>query len=191
MVDPYEALDRRFAFARPEDAASWLRATVSARSGIVVRRCERIVLSATNALAWLDTDAGKLLAKWSVAPGLHPRLAALAELTAWLHRRGLPVSPPLAAIDGSLQLAMPEGSLGLQAVRVGKLLDPSDRAQVHEAGSVLASLHDALAAYPRAAVVVSCSGESSPYDPGLWTSGVRVRVTRWLDSLAQARQPWP
>jgi homoserine kinase type II len=184
-VDPYTALDTRFAFARPEDAASWLRATLAGRWGVAVHRCERIVLSARNALAWLETDAGKLLAKWSVAPGLHPRLAALAELTAWLHGRRLPVSPPLAALDGSLQLATPKGSLGLQTVKAGELLDPGDPAQVKEAGSVLAAFHDALAGYPRAAVVVSCSGASSPYDPGLATGlGICERVTRWLDSGA-------
>jgi homoserine kinase type II len=186
-ADPYAALDQRFAFAKPEDAAAWLGATVAGNWGIGLRRCERIVLSARNALAWLDTDAGKLLAKWSIGSGLHPRLVALAELTDWLHRRGLPVSAPIAALDGSLQLATPNGSLGLQAVMVGELLDPSDRAQVHEAGSVLAAFHAALAAYPRAGFVVSCSAVSSPYDPGLSTgAGVRAHVTRWLDSIAPA-----
>jgi homoserine kinase type II len=185
MVDPYAALDDRFAFAKPEDAASWLGATVSRRWGIAVRRCERIVLSSLNALAWLDTDSGKLLAKWSVAPSLHPRLAALADLTAWLHGRGLPVSPPLAALDGNLQLTTPKGSLGLQEVRVGELLDPSDPVQVHAAGGVLAAFHDALAAYPRAAVVVSCSASSAPCDPGLLTGlGIREQMTRWLSSAA-------
>ena len=184
-VDPYAALDRRFAFARPEDAADWLRATVATHWRIAVHHCERIVLSAGNALAWLDTDAGKVVAKWSVVPGLHPRLAALAELTGWLHRRGLPVSPPLETPDGSLQVATPRGSLGLQPVRDGELLDPGDPAQVHEAGCVLAAFHDALAAYPRAAVVVSFSGASSPHDPGLSAGpGIRDRVTRWLDSVA-------
>ncbi len=185
MVDPYAALDSRFAFAKPEDAASWLATTVASRWGTAVRRCERIVLSSQNALAWLDTDAGKLLAKWSAAAGLHPRLAALAELTAWLHRRGLPVSPPLVALDGNLQLATPKGSLSLQEVRVGELLNPSDPVQVHAAGRALAAVHDALAEYPRAAVVVSCSGASAPYDPGLLTGlGLREQVTRWLGSVA-------
>ena len=149
-VDPCTALDTRFGFAKPEDAANWLGAAVAANWGIALRRCEHIVLSARNALAWLDTDAGKLLAKWSIAPGLHSRLVALAELTAWLYRRGLPVSAPLATVDGSLQLATPKGSLGLQAVMVGELLDPNDPAQVREAGSVLAAFHAALAVYPRA-----------------------------------------
>ncbi len=185
MVDPYAALDTRFAFTKPEDAASWLRATVADYWGIAVHRCERIVLSSTNALAWLGTDAGKLLAKWSAAPGLHPRLAALAELTAWLHGRGLPVSPPLAALDGRLQQATPKGSLGLQEVRVGELLDPSNPVQVHAAGRVVAAVHDALAAYPSAADVVSGSGPSAPYDPGLLTGlGTRQQVTRWLGSVA-------
>ena len=184
-VDPYTALEKRFAFAGPDDTVAWLRATLASRWGISVRSCERIVLSSANALAWLGTDDGRLLAKWSIVPGLHPRLAALADLTAWLHRRGLPVSPPLAALDGSLQLATPVGSLGLQGVREGELLDPSNAAQVREAGSVLASVHDALGAYPRAADVVSCSGTSSPHDPGLsGAPGVQERVTRWLGAVA-------
>jgi homoserine kinase type II len=184
-VDPYTALGTRFAFAKPEDAAAWLGATIAGNWGIALRRCERIVLSARNALAWLDTDAGKLLAKWSIAPGLHRRLVALAELTAWLHQRGLPVSAPLATLDGRLQLATPKGSLGLQGVILGELLDPNDPAQVREAGSLLAAFHAALAAYPRAGCVTSCSAASSPYDPGLSTGpGVRAHVTRWLGSIA-------
>ena len=183
-VDPYAALDRRFAFARPEDAADWLRATVATHWRIAVHHCERIVLSAGNALAWLDTDAGKVVAKWSAVPGLHPRLAALAELTGWLHRRGLPVSPPLETPDGSLQVATPRGSLGLQPVRDGELLDPGDPAQVHEAGCVLAAFHDALAAYPGLP-----SSLAFPEHRALTTrvcrpGRIRDRVTRWLDSVA-------
>jgi homoserine kinase type II len=182
-IDPYTALERRFSFVMPEDVAVWLRATVASRWGVAVHRCERIVLSATNALAWLATDAGKLLAKWSIVPGLHLRLAAVAELTAWLHQRGLPVSPPLAALDGSLQLATAKGSLCLQAVRDGELLDPTNALQVHEAGSVLAAVHDGLGEYPEAAVVASSSPRS--YHQGLSAApGVRKRVTRWLDSVA-------
>jgi homoserine kinase type II len=56
---------------------------------------------------------------------------------------------------------------------------------VHTAGGVLAALHDALEAYPCAAVVVSCTGSSPPYDPGLLTGlGIRQQVTRWLSSVA-------
>lgn len=152
-VDPYATLTERFAFAGPGEAAAWLRTTVADHWGIGLRQCRRLVLSAGNGLAWLETDVGELLAKWTIFPQLHERLAELARLVLWLHERGLPVSPPLAATDGRLQVALPNASLGLQQVRTGELLDPADPDQVHDAGAVLGRLHLAMADYPRASLV--------------------------------------
>ncbi|MHB1533293.1 MAG: phosphotransferase enzyme family protein [Acidimicrobiales bacterium] len=174
-ADPSIVLARRFALAGREEAARWLRTTVAEHWGIDVHACERIVLSATNALAWLDTGEGPFLAKWSVAAHLHPRLAELARLTAWLHDRGLPVSRPVPLLDGSLQVALPGASLGLQAAIAGDLLDPTDPGQVRQAGDVLARLHLAMAEYPRADLVGNRPFLSPP-------SSLGERIAGWLDS---------
>ena len=125
-VDPYAALDRRFAFARPEDAADWLRATVATHWRIAVRRCERIVLSAGNALAWLDTDAGKLVAKWSVVPGLHPppsragrthRLVAPARPSRFAAPRDPRRQPASCDTEG---VSRPPAGQGWRAARPGR-----------------------------------------------------------------------
>jgi hypothetical protein len=110
----------------------------------------RIVMSAGNALAWVDTPSGWLLAKWSVVPERFPRLAETARLTSWLHGRGLPVSAPVPARDGRLQIEVDRVSMGLQRGIEGDLLDTADLNQVRAAGAILAQLQDALGAYPDA-----------------------------------------
>lgn len=181
-VDPYATLVTRFGFAGPDDVVAWLRSTLAEYWGIVVRRGERLVLSAGSALAWLETDAGLLLAKWTVYPQLHGRLAELGRLVAWLHDRGLPVSPPLPALDGRVQVELPTSSIGLQEVRAGAWLDPADPDQVEDAGAVLARLHLAMADYPGASLigvpVRSPDGGALP-----------ERTRRWLGQAGASRVP--
>lgn len=87
--DPAVVLETRFGFADPA-AGLWVASVLDEDRGFRVDACERIVMSDHNALAWLATPSGRLLAKWSIAPEHFPRLAALAHLTAWLvqGRRG-------------------------------------------------------------------------------------------------------
>jgi homoserine kinase type II len=90
----------------------------------------------------------RLIAKWSVVSKLFQRLAETTALTMWLHHRGIPVAAPIPARDGRLRVELYNVSLGVFPVIEGDLLDVNDPVQVTEAGRTLATLHDALAAYP-------------------------------------------
>jgi homoserine kinase type II len=171
--DPHSALDGRFGFSDGESAGGWVAATLAEYWGVRVRSCERIVISDHNALAWLGTPSGRLLAKWSVVRGLFPRLSEMARLTGWLDSQGLPVSAPIPALDGRLQVEAGGVSMCLQHEIEGDLLDVADPTQVHAAGAALARLQDALASYPDADRIAALSGPPAP---------LTTRVTNWLDS---------
>jgi homoserine kinase type II len=115
-----------------------------------------------------------MLAKWSVLPGRFPRLAATAQLTGWLHDRGLPVSAPIPACDGRLQVEVDGVSIGVQREIAGDLLDTTDPHQVRAAGGVLARLQDALAAYPDAGQLTGPAGAGP----------LPSRILSWLDTGA-------
>lgn len=173
--DPGRVLDERFGFGDPESAGRWVAAKLDEHWGVRIDSCERIVMSDSNALAWVGTPMGRLIAKWSVAPERFPRLAAMARLTHWLDGQELPVSAPLPSLDGRLQVEVEGVSMGVQRAIRSELLDTADPDQVHASGAVLAQLHDALSAYPDAAQVVSPDGPS-----GL----LAARITDWLDSAS-------
>jgi homoserine kinase type II len=173
--DPHHALDGRFGFSDGQAAGRWVADTLDEHWGVRIDSCERIVMSGGNALAWVGTPSGRLLAKWSVVPERFPRLAETARLTSWLHGRGLPVSAPVPARDGRLQVAVDRVSMGLQREIVGDLLDTADLIQVRAAGAVLAQLQDALAAYPDADQIPALAVPPKP---------LTARVTDWLDSHA-------
>ncbi|GAA1793085.1 phosphotransferase [Luedemannella flava] len=173
--DPRHALDGRFGFSDEESAGRWVAAMLDKHWGVRIDFCERIVMSGGNALAWVGTPAGRLLAKWSVVPERFPRLAQTARLASWLHGRGVPVSAPVPARDGRLQVEADGVSMGLQREIVGELLDTADLNQVRTAGAVLARLQDALAAYPDADQLPALAGSPEP---------LTARVTAWVDSDA-------
>ncbi|WP_431913093.1 phosphotransferase [Micromonospora carbonacea] len=173
--DPHQALDARFGFGDARSAGRWVADVLDEHWGVRVDSCERIVLSDGNALAWVDTPSGRLLAKWSVVPGRFPRLAEVARLTSWLDGRGLPLSAPVPTRDGRLQVEADGDSLGLQRVIAGDLLDTTDPGQVRAAGAVLARLQDALAAYPHAERFTTPTVASPP---------LTQQITEWLDTRA-------
>ncbi|MCW6003599.1 phosphotransferase [Micromonospora sp. CPCC 205371] len=173
--DPHHALDGRFGFSEGQAASRWVADTLDAHWGFRIDSCERIVMSGGNALAWVGTPSGRLLAKWSVVTERFPRLAEAARLTNWLYGRGLPVSAPVPARDGRLQVEVDRVSMGVQREMVGELLDTADLNQVRAAGAVLARLQDALAAYPDADQIPALAVSSRP---------LTARVTDWLDSRA-------
>jgi homoserine kinase type II len=171
--DPRGALDGRFGFSDGESAAGWVVAMLAEHWGVRADTCERIVISDHNALAWVGTPAGRLLAKWSVVPWRFPRLSEMARLTRWLDSRGLPVSAPVPAPDGRLQVEADGVSMCLQHEIEGDLLDIADPIQVRAAGATLARLQDALAAYPDADRIAVLSAPPAP---------LTTRLTRWLDA---------
>lgn len=175
-TDPHAALADRFGFADPRRATAWLGDVLASTWGIRLLACERLVISAGNVLAWLATDAGRMVAKCSVMAGFHARLAQVAGLLAWLGDRGLPVSAPIAALDGGHQVEIDGRSIGLQREMSGVLLDVSEPAQVRTAGATLAELHLALAGYPAADRFPA----TRPEHPG-------HRVAAWLRSEAGRR----
>ncbi|WP_346134461.1 phosphotransferase [Lentzea roselyniae] len=173
--DPLGALGGRFGFEDEQAAGRWVATALGEHWGVRVLSCERIVISAHNALAWVGTPDGRMIAKWSVVQELFPRLVEVARLTRWLDGRGIPVSVPVPALDGRLQVEVAGASMGLQHEVEGELLDVTDAGQVREAGAVLARLQDALAAYPDGDLVAAFGGPPLP---------LTARVTGWLDSSA-------
>ena len=173
--DPSRVLDERFGFGDPESAGRWVAAKLDEHWGVGSTQCERIVMSDGNALAWVGTPTGRLIAKWSVAPERFPRLAAIARLTRWLDDQGLPVSAAVPSLGGHLQVRGRRCLDGRTTRDPGELLDIAAPDQVHASGAVLARLHEALSAYPDAAQLVSPDGPSGP---------LAARITDWLDSAS-------
>lgn len=174
--DARRALEGRFGFSDGESAGRWVAAMLGEHWGVRIHSCERIVISDHNALAWVATPSGRMLAKWSVVLERFPRLLEMARLTRWLDRQGLPVSAPVPARDGRLQVEVDGASMCVQREIEGDLLDTEDPDQVTAAGAVLARLQDALAAYPDADRIAALAGPSAP---------LTDRVTDWLDSGAE------
>ncbi len=175
--DPHRALRDRFGFDEPAEAGRWVVELLGTYWGVKAGPCERIVMSDHNALAWVTTTSGRVLVKWSVAQERFSALARIARLTTWLDGHGLPVSAPVPALDGSLQVEVDgAASVGLQRVIEGDLLDTAVPAQVHAAGAALARLHGALAGYPDAGQVVAQPGPERT---------VAERMAGWLDSRAE------
>ncbi|ROR74417.1 phosphotransferase enzyme family protein [Bogoriella caseilytica] len=169
---PLSTLQTRFGFADAESAARWVGTTLRERWGIDVITCARVVMSARNAIAWLSTDDGPMLAKWSVAAEHFTRLEGNARLVQWLHAQGCPVSAPLPCRNGEVQVELPGASIGVQRVMGGSHLDVDDAAQVRAAGAALARLHHALSTYPEAERLAGPLPAAEP---------LTVRLGRWFD----------
>ncbi|WP_228941451.1 phosphotransferase [Nocardioides sp. Leaf374] len=147
-ADPDRVLRQRFGLDGAAAAGRWVCSLVGRVWGAHDVACERIVLSDVNALAWLSTDDGPRLAKWTRSQERFARLQQLAGLTGWLEGEGQPVSALVPARDGRLQVEHDGVSTGVQRVVRGELLDVDDPAQVRAAGAALARLHVALARWP-------------------------------------------
>jgi homoserine kinase type II len=148
-VDARHALQERFAFPTFDVAADWLTAVLDESWGIGAETCDRIVISDQNAIAWLHTDQGHLVAKWSRATDRFAKLATTAELLHELHQQGIPVAAPLTALTGKHReiVDAPSGQLSVtvQPHMDGDLLDIANEQAVYQAGVTLADLHTALA----------------------------------------------
>ncbi|MFI5707619.1 phosphotransferase [Kribbella sp. NPDC051620] len=150
-AEPRAALRERFGLAGFEDAASWLSKVLAESWGLEVEACQRILISDQNAIAWVSTDHGALVVKWSRAQELFEKFTAIANLLDKLHQQGVPVAAPVAGIDRRYRVIVHSGSLPLsmtvQPQVVGDLLEISDEPAVRNAGACLAELHSALAKY--------------------------------------------
>ena len=181
--DPHTALRERFGFDGFDDAVGWLATTLAHAWGVEVQACDRILISDQNAIAWVRTDRGAMVAKWSRHQERFARFTAIADLLAALHRDGVPVAAPLAASDGRHRVIVDSGSPPLsvmvQPLVEGDFLD-STEAAVRRAGACLASLHRALAGH--------CDDRLTEAGPGVPVD-LRGRVEAWLDHQDAGRAP--
>jgi homoserine kinase type II len=189
-TDPLVALQRRFQFESVHGAGRWLADLLANSYGISVEGVDRIIISAGNLLAWLHTPDGSIIAKCCAYPGIHQRRLAIAEMLAWLPEKGIPVSAPVPARDGALQIERDHLSVGLQRVVRGDLLDLADPAQVRTAGEMLAELHRALADYPAAIDLAPTGRPDAKTEFGDWSQSadivdadLRLLIERRLDDL--------
>lgn len=178
-AEPGRVLAERFGFTSAGMAAAWVAAVLAEHWDLPVVACRRLVLSGSNALAWVETGSASLVVKWSVEPSRFPRLRQLARLTGWLAEQRLPVSGLMPARDGSRQLELDGASLGVQYEIDGDLLDVGDPAQVRAAGAVLAELQLALAGYPDAGEFTGPAAAGS----------LVVRLRDWLEPRASRLAP--
>ena len=102
----------------------------------------------------------------------------LTELLVWLEGEGVPVAMPLEARARARQVLVDGRSLGLLRVVEGELLDAQEPRQARAAGTTLARLHRALAAYPQAAAITGAGA------PGLAES---IRAWAAQKGLTAAR----
>ena len=163
-ADPSQELTRRFGFRDGASTAEWLADVLERYWELDVVRCDRLVISGRNVMAWVQAGGRPLIAKWSSLPHRFAHLEDAARLVAWLDTQAVPVAAPLAATDGRLlvelgndargrlrsRLPLPGGRflVGVLPVVEGDLLAVDDPGHVEDAGRMLATIHQALAAYP-------------------------------------------
>jgi homoserine kinase type II len=144
-TEPRSALQERFGLDGFDETGSWLTKVLAESWAIDVQGCDRIIISGDNAIAWVRTNRGALVAKWSRAQDQFAKFAATADLIHALHRQGVPVAPPVASVDGQRRVIMDSLSITVQPRIDGELLDTTTDAAVRRAGACLARLHGALA----------------------------------------------
>lgn len=172
-VNPDEALRRRFGFAGFAEAVDWISTSLADRWAVTVRSCRRVVISDHNAIAWVESDRGALVIKWSHALSHFDGLAASTQLLRRLGERGLPVAVPIATAVGQDRVVL-DGPAGPLSVAVlpeldGDWLDVGDPTAVRAAGACLAAVHLTLRDYT---------------DPRLWlpaeVESPDRRIQSWL-----------
>jgi homoserine kinase type II len=163
-ADPSQELTRRFGFRDGASAAEWVVDVLKRYWELEVVRCDRLVISDRNVMAWVQAGGRPFIAKWSSLPHRFSHLRDAARLVAWLDTQAVPVAAPIAATDGRLlvelgndargplrsRLPLPGSRflVGVLPVVEGDLLAVEDPRQVDDAGRMLATMHQALATYP-------------------------------------------
>lgn len=163
-ANPSHELTSRFGFPDAVSASRWVTDTLQQHWGLEVVRCDRLVISDRNAMAWVHAGGRRLIAKWSSKPQRFSHLEDAARVVAWLDSESVPVAAPLPTSDGRLLVELgnhARGKLrsrlpltgsrflvGVLPVVEGDLLDVEDPEHVDQAGQMLATLHRALGAYP-------------------------------------------
>ncbi|MGC0364104.1 Ser/Thr protein kinase RdoA (MazF antagonist) [Rhodococcus sp. 27YEA15] len=177
-ADPVVALRDRFGFEDVESVAAWMSRNLAGVWGITAGECTRIVVSDQNAIAWVGSDGGDLVVKWSGDRERFPALQGSTRLLPVLAGWGVPVASPVAAAGGLVRVEV-DGPVGTLSVTVlpeieGSWLDVEDRASVLSAGAHLAKLHQALG-------FVRHDRQSS--------TGLKSRISTWLSHSDRGRAP--
>lgn len=184
-TQPRSALKERFGLDSFDEAGSWLTKVLAEAWAIDVQVCDRIIISGDNAIAWVRTNRGALVAKWSRARDQFVKFAATADLIQALHKQGVPVAPPLASVDGQHRVIIGSFSITVQPHIDGELLDTTADTAVRRAGACLARLHGALAT----------QRDSRLTEMGRHTGGsldLRRRIETWLQHETPGwRRPHP
>ena len=183
-VDPQEAVRSRFGFNGFDEAARWLSTSLARGWDMRVRDCSRLVISDHNALAWVESDRGPVVVKWSHSLPHFDRLAASTELLRRLGDQGVPVAVPVPTTLGRVRVVLP-GPAGPLSVAVlpeldGDWLDVDDPAAVRAAGACLAAVHLALRGHTDARLWQPAEVETPA-----------GRIRRWLSSSDAGRAPEP
>lgn len=163
-ADPHHELTKRFGFRDGVSAAEWVADLLEQYWSLEAVRCDRLVISGRNVMAWVQAGGRPLVAKWSALPHRFSHLVDAARVVSWLDAQAVPVAAPIAATDGRLlvevgneaggrlrsRLPLPGGRflVGVLPVVEGDLLTVEDPEHVDDAGRMLATLHQALATYP-------------------------------------------
>lgn len=183
-TEPQSALQERFGLGSFEEAVGWLAKGLARAWAIDVEACDRIIISGDNAIAWVRTNQGALVAKWSRAQDEFVRFTAIADLLQGLHQQGVRVAPPLMSVDAQRRVIINSGSMPLsmtvQPQIDGDLLDTTDETAVRQAGACLASLHGALGMHGDSRLI---EAEPSRY------LDLRQRIERWLELEDAGRAP--
>jgi Ser/Thr protein kinase RdoA (MazF antagonist) len=150
-ADPQEALHHRFGWDCVDQAVEWISASLARAWGVTSHDCRRLVISGHNAIAWVESDRGALVIKWSRAVPHFGGLAASTQLLSRLGDRGLPVAVPIRSAGGADRVVLdgPGGPLSVAVLPEldGGWLDVDDAMAVEAAGACLAGVHLALDGY--------------------------------------------
>ena len=180
-ADEKAALRERFGFEELGNATDWLVTSLHEQWDLTVHTCRRLTISDHNAIAWVSTDRGDLVVKWSREERLFPRLQATTRLLTTLAEREIPVAAPLPARDGAVRVVTggPAGPLSVAVLPeiTGIWLDVTDLDAVRTVGACLARMHAVL------------GGLDLPALAGPAPRPLRERVLGWLGDQDHGRVP--
>src|SRR5690625_7900346 len=96
-IDPDDALRERFGFVDMAAMTRWLSSALTRHWGLPVIAVPRVVISADNALAWVETTAGTFVAKVCADRERFASLDMIGVVIDHLGSTGGPVPVPLPA----------------------------------------------------------------------------------------------
>lgn len=147
-ADAPTVLRERFGLADAATVARHLTRELEERWGLSVR-CERVVLSDQNLLAWVRGPDGSFVVKACAFGPLFPRLDAVTRVVSILQAQGVPVAAPIPTAVGGPARVVVEGAVPLSVVVLplvrAEHLDPTDPDAVRATGAVVARMHRVLA----------------------------------------------